>query len=178
MNMNFSDDLSVFSVKCAGGSRGQQSSPAALRMSVRMSESLKSFQPPGCQVWIIAHQTSLHTWSQLFGAQLKLMSLYVLLCVNERRGRLIRRCPSCITASHAWMIILPIKSRAGQQSSCSRFLNECTSSLAESLMPKQLPCQSDVTSQTYLGKWRFCCCTNNWAWLILDVVYWVRCLTC
>lgn len=36
----------------------------------------------------------------------------------------MRRCPSCITASHAWMIILPIKSRAGQQSSCTGLLNE------------------------------------------------------
>ena len=79
----------------------------------------------------------------------------------------MRRCPSCITALHAWMIILPIKSRAGQQSSCCQFLNERASSLAESLMPEQLLCQSDETCQTYFNELRCCCYPNNWAWLIL-----------
>lgn len=79
----------------------------------------------------------------------------------------MRRCPSCITALHAWMMILPIKSRAGQQSSCSQFLNERASSLAESLMPEQLLCQSDETCQTYFSELRRCCYPNKWAWLIL-----------
>lgn len=117
----------------------------------------ESCQPPGCQVWIMAHQISFRTSLQLFGTQLKLMSL----CADKRRGRLTHRCSSCITASHGWMIILPIKSGAGQQSSCTRFLNESSSSLAESLMPEQLLCQSDEASRTYFSELRFCCCTNN-----------------
>lgn len=103
-------------------------------LNVRKSE---SFQPPGFQV--MACQISL---VQCFGAQLKLMGPP--LCANKRWGRLMRRCPLCFTASHAWMIILPIKSRAGQQSRCTQFLRDislllglwCQNNFSVSLMKR------------------------------------------
>lgn len=117
------------------------------KLNVRKFE---SSQPPKCQVWkIMTCQIFHRTLSLLFGAWLKLMSLRrAPLCANKRWGRLMHRCPSCITASHAWMVILPIKSRTGQQSSCTGCLNEHTSSPAECLMPEQLVCQPDKMSHT------------------------------
>lgn len=103
-------------------------------LNVRKSE---SFQPPGFQV--MACQISS---VQCFGAQLELMSPP--LCANKRQGRLMRRCSSCINASHAWMIILPIKSRAAQQTRCTQFLGDsslllglwCQNNFSVSLMKR------------------------------------------
>jgi len=153
MNMNFLNDLSMLSANYAGGSRGQYSSCTALRAAVRRlqveCQKVWKFSAAGVSgvengMSNILLQVVTAFW---YAAQID-EPLCASLCANERGERLMCLFPSCITASHGWMKILPIKSRAGQQSSCTRFLNERSSSVTESLMHERLLCQSDETIQT------------------------------
>lgn len=125
-----------------------------------MSESLKVLSCPGVRC---GERYTSDILSQLSGTQLKLMEVRCApLCVNTRQGRLMRRCPSCITASHASMIILPIKSWSWTTEQLHTIsLNERVSCLAESLMSERLLRHSDETSPTYFSEPRSCCCTNN-----------------
>ena len=144
MNMNFSDDLSLLRVNYARGSWGQWSSPTALTRAARRSQ-------VECQkVWkvFIHHRVSgadngmsnnpFARRCRVFATQLKLMSLCALLSVQIKGWEDWCTPVLFVSVPHACMIILPIKSRAGQQSSRRRFLNESLFCLAESLMPELL----------------------------------------
>lgn len=150
MNTNFSDDLSVLSLNYAGGSRGQKSSPTALRTAVRRSqvECQKVWAFSAAWVSGVDNGTSniLSYIVAAFGIHLKLtLCALCPLCKKCREDW-------CTAGLHVYSYLYltdnPSKTEL-DNSSCTRFLNENSFSVAESLMPEQRPCQTDDTCQAY-----------------------------
>lgn len=151
MNMNFFSDLSVLFVNYAGESLGQQSSPTALTMVERRSRVECQKVWKFSTTWLSGNGTS-NILGAVFWYPAQIDEpLFPPLCANKRRGRLMRRCPSCITTSHGWLIILPTKSRAGQQGCCTQW-------------------------QLFLSRWVFDAWTSSVSLMKRVQLYWVEVL--